>query len=203
MKHVVAWVLMICLAPFLTGCADLADKSLTGRLWSSDLASNHNAPNESPNLRISQSADHKDFLVQYDEQRDKDAKIDHRAYWLYANQQRIVQGKKPHFVDPGKAEHLESVPVETNSVSDLLMTSSPKTGAVLLSDGRHFTLAADGRGLGTFQMPTYHDPADRAKLVALTPMAAAGDAAIGVGVVVVIVGPIVWQGLAFSGTTIR
>jgi hypothetical protein len=185
MKRFITWLLIVCLAPFLTGCEDLADKSLTGKVWN-NLAANHDGPAPDPNLKIFQAPDRKDFLVQYDEARDRNATIKRRAYWLYASERRVEKGKKPHFVNPHKADRLQAVKVETNSVPDAIVDSALPTGAVLLFDHRHFTLVSNGSDLGTFYLPAYGDGASRAQLVVLTPVAVVGDTVI----VLVIVGAV-------------
>src|SRR5581483_11000751 len=162
MSRMTAWLVIVCLVPYLTGCEDLADHSLTGRLWSSDLATvDVNTPAPYPHLELSAARDQKDYLVQYDEYRDKDATIRRRAYWLYANQTRIEAGKKPHFVNPKVATglpvilvetNLVSVPgatagapetIQTNIVSRAVATNGVVIKVVLQSDQRHFTLYAN------------------------------------------------------------
>lgn len=203
MKQAVTWLLIICLVPWFTGCAEPGGQSITGRLYSSDLAANHNGPSDSPNLRISRSEERKDFLVEYDEQRDSDARIDHRAYWLYASQPRIEKGKRPHFVDPAKAGALMPVSVESTAVTNSIVFSSAPAGAVLLADHRHFTLVFDREDLGQFTLPSYPDPVSRAKVAALAPFAAAGDVTLDVGMIAGVAAVIAWWGLATCGATIR
>ena len=202
MKNFITWMLIACLLPHLTGCADLADKPLTARLWSSDLASNHNGPMPNPNLQVSSAKDHKDYLVQYEEQRDRDAKIKRRAYWLYANQSRINAGKKPKFIDPPKVGELQAIPVETNAVVDVSITNAVPVRVVLLSDQRHFTIIANGAEVGSFVLPAYADSTSRAELIALTPVTVVTDAAIGVAIVAVAAGCIYLWACAQNGGTL-
>lgn len=202
MKNPVTSLLVACLVTYLTGCVEPGGGTLTGRLWDSELAANHDGPNTPPDLMVAQSNKRHDFLVQYDEQRDKDGRIKHRAYWLYANEPRIKKGEKPSFVKPADVGDLQPMTVETNSVASFPATTYPESGAVLLTDQRTFTLSADGEDLGTFMLPSYRDAASRAKVVALTPVAAAGDAAWGIGTVAAVAGVIVWEGLASGDTVI-
>ena len=189
MKSFITWLLVVCLLPFLTGCEGLSDQSLTVHLWD-NLAANHNGPTAYPNLKISQAADHKDFLVQYDEIRDKNAHVTRRAYWLYASQRRVEKAKRPQFVNPHLADRLQAVAVETSSVPDAIVDSAAPTGAVLLSDHRHFTLTANGANLGTFCLPTYADGKSRAELAALTPLMVTVDTAVVAAEVGTVVGVI-------------
>ncbi len=187
MKSLITWLLVVCLLPVLTGCQGLSDQSLTVHLWD-NLAANHNGPTPYPNLKISQ--DSKDFLVQYDEIRDKNAHVTRRAYWLYASEHRVEKGKRPQFVNPHLADRLQAVTVETSSVPDAIVDSSTPTGAVLLSDHRHFTMMANGNSLGTFCLPTYADGKSRAELAALTPLTVTVDTAVVAAEVGTVVGVI-------------
>jgi hypothetical protein len=202
MKSLITWLFILCLMPFLTGCEDLGGNSLTGKLWS-DMAANHNGPAPDPNLKISQTRDRKDFLVQYDEVRDRDSSAKRRAYWLFASKRRLEKGKKPHFVNPRQANGLQAVLVETNSVPDAVEDSAARPGAVLLSDHRHFTLVADGGEVGTFCLPVYADRTSRAELVALTPVTVLGDTAVVVGAVAAVVGLVYLSAWASNNDNVR
>ena len=189
MKSFLTWLLIACTLPFLSGCEELADQSLTTHLWN-NLSANHNGPTPSPNLKISEDARRQDFLVQYDEIRDKNAHVTRRAYWLYASGRLAEKGRKPHFVNPHLADSLQAVTVETNSVPDAIVNSAAPTGAVLLSDNRHFTLVANGADLGTFTLPTYADSQSRAELIAFTPATIMVDTAVVAAEVGVVAGVI-------------
>lgn len=181
MKTLTAWLLIACLTPYLTGCENLADISLTGRLWSGDLAYSHNQPTPYPNLQVSQAP--KDYLVQYDEEQDRTAKIRRRAYWLFANEARLEKGEKPRFVSPHKANGLPLVPTETNTVAGGSAAGPPPTMVVLLPDQRHFTLVSNGSVAGTYYLPAYGGGLSKTTLVVLTPLAVIGDVAICAAVV--------------------
>lgn len=202
MKRLITWLLIACLAPFLTGCEDLGGDSLTGKLWS-DMAANHIGPAPDPNLKISEARDRKDFLVQYDETRDRDQSVKRRAYWLYANESCLEKGKKPHFVNPRQAARLQAVLVETNSVPDMVRDSTARTGAVLLSDHRHFTLVANGGDVGTFGLPVYADRTSRTELVALTPVTVLGDTVVVVAAVAMVAGVVYLSAWASNSNNVR
>lgn len=199
-KTFISWMLVVCVMPMLTGCDTLREESLTGRLWSSDMATDHDGPAPYPNLQLAQAADHKDVLVQYDEVRDRDAVIRRRAYWLHASEARIAAGKKPRFVDPRKAAKLEPISVETNGAAASLPAASPQVRAVLVSDQRHFILIANGNESGTFFLPAYRDGLSRTELVAVTPLAVLGDAAICTTIVALVVGVLYLEGAANDPT---
>ncbi len=213
MKRIVTWLLIACLAPYLTGCQELADHSLTGQLWSSDLATGgKNSPAPYPNLKLSQASDQKDYLVQYDEFRGKDASIRRRAYWLYANQARIEAGKKPHFVNPNTATGLPAILVETNLVavpgavsgapesvqtnivSMAVTTNGITVRVVLQSDQRHFTVYVNEAEAGTYFLPAYSGSGNMAAVVALTPATAAVDVAAAAAIVAVLAAVIYYVG---------
>src|SRR5882724_10711202 len=89
-KRGVSGLLIVCLMPWMTGC-----ESLTGQLWSGDYGDDHRHAAPEPALNLSQTPDQKDVLVQYDEMRSKDAKIQRRAYLLFANQKTVAAVRKP------------------------------------------------------------------------------------------------------------
>lgn len=200
MKCFLNWLLIVCTLPFLTGCQELADQSVTAHLWD-NLSANHNGPTPSPDLKISQDARRQDFLVQYDEIRDKNGHITRRAYWLYASDRRAEKGKQPHFVNLHEADRLPTVQVETNSVPDAIVNSAAPTGAVLLSDRRHFTLVANGTDLGTFCLPIYADRQSRAELIAFTPATVMVDTAVVAAEVGVVAGIIYLAAWADSNSS--
>ncbi len=101
-KTAITWLLMGCLVPFFTGCSDLADYSLTGRLWEHETGgANRSLPAPHPNLRLYETADRRDILVIYDETHDDSGVIRRRAYLLNANKARIDEGRGPRFVRAG------------------------------------------------------------------------------------------------------
>jgi len=69
-KRGISCLLVVCLVPWMTGC-----EGLTGQLWSGDYGDDHRHAAPEPDLKLSQTPDRKDVLVQYDEMRSKDAKI--------------------------------------------------------------------------------------------------------------------------------
>ena len=177
MKRWVSWGLIVCLMPWMTGC-----DSLTGRLWSSDIGQMNCQAAAEPALNLSQTPDQKDVLVQYDEVRSKDAKIQRRAYLLFANDKIIAAGKKPLFLTAAQAARLQSLPLPISYMTNLSTVGDLTLQVVLQEDKHHFTLTSNGRAIGTFQLPDYtqHNPCAQ---VALTPATVTGDVIICASVV--------------------
>jgi len=176
-KRGVSALLIVCLMPWMTGC-----ESLTGRLWSSDLGENDYQAAPEPDVKLSQTPDQKDVLVQYDEMRSKDAKIRHRAYLLYANEAIITSGKKPRFLTAKAAGKIQCAPLTISFATNLSTVGDLTLRVVLAEDKHHFTLASNGRAIGTYQLPDYTQHNAWAQ-VALTPATVTGDVIICASVV--------------------
>ena len=176
-KRWISYAVVFCLMPWMTGC-----DSLTGRLWGRDLGENDYQAAQEPDLKLSQTPDRKDVLVQYDEMRDKDAKIRHRAYFLYADDEIIKSGKKPRFLTAAAASKVQGAPLTIGYATNLSPAGGMTLRAVLAEDKHHFTLVSNGSEIGTYQLPDYtrHNPCAQ---VALTPAAVTGDVIICASVV--------------------
>jgi hypothetical protein len=179
------WVLMGCLISFLTGCED----TLTGQLWERDGALNHSGPAPYPDLKIYQTANHKDFVVQYDEVDEGNAIIKRRAYLLDANEGRVESGRRPHFIRIANLKRLEAIPVETNSAPDAKTTNSAGLRAVMV-DYRHFVVLSNGDEIRSSFLPAYINRRDQAWRIALTPVAVTGDVVIVCAVTAAVLGMI-------------
>ena len=79
----ITWVLVVCVAPCLSGC-------LTQKLWESDVGLDRHWAAANPNLKLYQTRDHKDILVEYDEDQDKDTGTRRRAFLLNANERPLA-----------------------------------------------------------------------------------------------------------------
>jgi hypothetical protein len=159
----------------VTGCDTVSDEPMTARLWDPDIAFNHSAPAPSPNLEVYQTKNHKDLVVVYDEDHDSDGGYTRRAYLLNANQKRIEAEHRPHFTSARRAESLQPVPVETNSLAQTNSVIAPGLQAVLLPDQKHFELVSYGRSVGTFALPVYVNNSDRAWRIVATPVTLSAD----------------------------
>src|SRR3954447_11488751 len=81
-------VILAALALLLTGCA-------TPALWEEGRFARYHEPADLPNLRLFHSKDGSDILVEYDEIREGSEAIQHRAYWLKPNLERLAARRKP------------------------------------------------------------------------------------------------------------
>ena len=182
MKRWVSWGLIVCLMPWMTGC-----DSLTGRLWSSDIGQMNYQAAAEPALNLSQTPDQKDVLVQYDEVRSKDAKIQRRAYLLFANDKIIAAGKKPQFMTPAMAAKLQSLPLPISYITNLSTVGDLTLRVVLQEDKHHFTLTSNGRAIGTFQLPDYMQHNTFVQVL-LTPATVTGDVVIAAAIAAAVLG---------------
>ena len=187
-KTAATWLLVGWLIPFITGCSDMADYTLTGHLWDETGGANHSEPAPYPNMRLYQAADHKDFLVLYDEVHMNDVVIKRRAYLLKTNEKRIEAGRRPHFLSAPDTASLQAVTILTNSAAETNVVPAAGLVAVLQPDQRHFTLVSNGGEIGVFYLPAYVNQGDRAWRVAATPFTVTADVAIYAGVVALVVG---------------
>lgn len=176
---------------FVTGCQTGGHDTLTGGMWDSDVAFNHSGPAASPNLNLYQVPNQQDFLVMYDEEHDGNETITRRAYLLWANQKRVEEERKPHFLEKPKLDGLQAVSVETNSTAAMSSTNAAALRAVLLADLKHFKLISDGREIGIFRLPTYVNNGDRAWRIAVTPVTVAADVTFYTAATVAVLGAVV------------
>jgi hypothetical protein len=169
-KRWISGILVFCLVPWMTGC-----ESLTGQLWSEGFEAGHHQVAPEPNLKVSQTADRKDVLVQYDEVRDKATKIQHRAYLLYANEETIEAGRKPQFVNTAETRKMQLIPLTISYTTNADAAYSLDLQVVLRADRHHFVLVSAGKVTGPYQLPDYIQPGTWF-LVLMTPVAVTGDA---------------------------
>jgi hypothetical protein len=177
-QMLVAWCLMGCLVPLLTGCSGLADSTLTGRMWEGAGKSDCSGPAEQPNLSLYQTANRRDILVIYDETQDRTGVIRRRAYLLNANKGRVEAGRGPRFVRVRHMDRLRTIPVESCGLSETDDSIGAGMKAVLLADARHFTVVSDGNEVGSFYLPAYVNHGGLAWRIAATPLTVSGDVAV-------------------------
>ena len=159
--------LLVLLAAFGGGCETVEQVSLTYKLWDSDTLS-YSQPAANPELAVFLAPAEHDRLVEYNAISDQDGKVVRRAYFLAASEARMARGDAPHYVNPGKLAGLQRIP---NAVS---------TQAYVLAgrDGKTFTLFQPNQPPERHDLPFYQDDHGTLTRVALTPVAAAGDAVI-------------------------
>jgi hypothetical protein len=174
-KRGISCLLVVCLVPGLTGC-----ESLTGQLWSEGFEAGHHQAAPDPNLKLSQTADRKDVVVQYDEVRSKDPRIQHRAYLLYPNEKTIEVGRKPEFISVAETRKMQLIPLMIGYMTNTSTAYSVDLQAVLQADRHHFSLVSGGKETGPYQLPDYIQPGTWF-LIIMTPVAVTGDAICGAG----------------------
>lgn len=157
MKSLARTIPLAVLLAFAAGCATDDSIFLTQRLWQSGTFQHFNEPAPEPRVTIHRSAQPPDYLVAYDEVREKDGRIRRRAFYLKANLKRIPP-RRPAFVSPAKSAGLEPV----------------SAGAIIADDGRMQLREADGTRID-FSLPTYQTRGATALKILITPFAVTGD----------------------------
>lgn len=150
----------------MTGC-------VTSALWDSDRFVRFHEPAAPPNLRLFESTENHDILVQYDEWQEMSEKLRKRTYWLGQDRTPFANPHKPAFVSAGSAEGLPPIPIHNSST----FTVQTNTGlaAVVTWSPTGFILYSDDRVLGNYVLPVYEDGSAMVKKVALSPLAVTAD----------------------------
>jgi hypothetical protein len=142
-------------------------------------------------LRLAQGPDHRDVLVQYNEQREEEKKTRRRAYWLFAFTNSIANEGRPIFVNPKNSAALTPVPLLLEATA----TNAPAAAgyvAVATPAQQGFDLWLEGVWLGRYDLPIYYaKPRASIWRVAATPFAALGDATVVVVVCAAVVAVVV------------
>jgi hypothetical protein len=134
------------------------------------------APNPQVELRLKRTPP-ADVLVLYDEQEPESRKVTRRAFYLFANQKQLANGKRPDFVPVSDPESLVPIPIfnappaDPKAIPGELYAVSPSPDRI--------DLRSRDRTLAEFELPAYGDWLT-AKKFFLFPLAAAADA-VGVG----------------------
>ena len=178
----------------LTGCETVEKYSLTYRLWDNEDLSNYSSPAPNPNLALFETTNPANVLVQYDALGEKHTAVTRRSYYLWPNQARVAEGKKPRWVKPAVAEGMKPIPVM--SCPDLATNLPPEQTAYAetTQEGRGFSLSRPPEPKETYDLPVYPETYGTTTRLALTPFAVAGDTVMvcGVGAVV---GFFLWVGM--------
>ena len=137
-----------------------------------------------------------DVLVLYDEYAPQTDKTTRRAFWLFANEARLGQGKRPAFVDPGSAADSSPIPILKQRPAEPQAVGSEfyAVSAMPLT----FDLQSRGHSVAEFTLPEYGNWLT-AKKVFLFPLAAGADA-VGAGAAIGAAGAV---GAAKSGVSTR
>ena len=163
-KHLLPLVLLAGQIILLTGCA-------TSTLWETGQFANYHEPANPANVRLFQTTNSADLLVEYDEARESDERIQRRAYWLEHNFARVRSRRKPQFVSPSQYHALSPIPVANSAVSP----EPASIYAILATNDQSFVLPTINQEKGPYQLPVYTDATGRTKQVLLTPLTVAAD----------------------------
>lgn len=160
-KRVLLASLLLLVCASLSGC-------VTADLWEKQAFDGFKRPANPPNLQVYKTEN--DWLIQYDEANEKNARIRRRAFYLNENHTAINAHKRPRFVERPET------------------ASFPVANALISKNADQFTLYEGGATVGTFEFPVYPDPSGRVKQVLLTPGALLIDATIAAAAVAVVAG---------------
>ena len=168
MKTLARFLLLGLASCLTTGC-------VTSELWDSNYSRIHE-PALPLNLRLYQSTEKDDVLVQYHEWVDVNEKVRTRTYWLNRNSRLVSNPHKPKFISARTAEGLVLIPLLDSPPS--FAGNTGQMSAVRVNSPPGFVLYSDNRELGRYALPVYDDATGTAIKVLLTPLAITADAAI-------------------------
>jgi hypothetical protein len=166
----------------LTGCSS----TNPNRKTDSGVPAHLHEPATPANVAMFRSEKTKDVLVEYDESSVNVDKIVRRAYWVDENDQRILNSKKPNFVNPASIPDLTPIPVIPETDPQATNSTEPLC-AILSTNGIAFSLCSSGRVIATRDLPVYeHKSVD----VGGTALAVGKGVLIVIGTVIAIAGAI-------------
>jgi hypothetical protein len=151
-------------------------------LWNKSTFTTFYHPADPSNLQLYYSDARKDLLVQYDESREREKKVQRRSYWLEPNLTLANNGQKPQFVNAVSLDGLTALPLTATQ------PVSPPAGfkglyVVSQTHDPRFTLYSGTNELNDCTLPIYHANDQIAVKVLLTPPALAADATLVGGLV--------------------
>jgi hypothetical protein len=184
MKSLTRTIVLTMLLIGAAGCATDDSILLTQHLWQSESFRRFHEPASDPRLEVYRSEKPPDYLVTYDEVREKDGRIRRRAFYLQANVNRIASRRRPAFVNPAKAAGLEAISV----------------GAIVADGDRWQLRETDGTTTG-FSLPTYASRGTTALKILITPFTVTGDTIIVGSIVGVFVASAYAQGNCHNYST--
>ncbi len=163
----------------VTGC-ETSYPSMTCKLWTSGVLRNFNEPAPDTAMEMFTSWQPRDILVTYDEVPENKDTVRRRAFYLFADLDRVNSGRKPRFVSPTRTNGLALLTVVTNGVNPRPVGTNAAARIEISVDGHHLSVV-DAHGERTdFQLPTYETRGGTVARVALTPFAVVGDTAVAV-----------------------
>ena len=137
-------------------------------------------------------------LVLFNEKHQQSGKVTRRGFYLFANEERLTDGKRPKFVPLDQAETHAVIPIFKLAPPD--PTVIPGDIYAISAVPWAYSLASHGRIVAEFELPAYGDWLT-AKKFFLFPVAAAADV-LGVGAAAGVIGAMEGVKPSFS-TTVR
>ena len=153
----------------MTGC-------VTSALWEEGRFDRFHEPAAPPGLRLFESVEKQDILVQYDEWVDVNERLKTRSYGLGQDRDSTINPHKPAFVSTRAADGLS--PIRIYEANGFSVQTNVGLAAVMSWNPPGFTLYSGGKELGSHLLPVYEDGSATTKKVLLTPLAVTADAAI-------------------------
>lgn len=133
------------------------------------------APAQDPKVELRLKDDSAfDVAVIYDEQEGKSSKSTRRAFYLFANENRIKNGNRPDFVKPAELAKLQTIPIFSEQPANA--GALPNDLYAVAESTRHFRLESQGHLVSEFTLPEYKQWFTAKKLF-LFPGAVGADAA--------------------------
>ena len=172
---------------------------MTNKLWNDGSMVHSHFPAIPPNLTIYRAEHGDDLLVEYDEACDYNESLVRRAYWLMANQGRIQEKQKPHFVSLSTDKNLQTIPVHLAGCQG---SGGALPCAYCSTNGATLTVVFENAHEEDYELPRYADSTGATKKVLLTPLAVATDATVVGAAVGAVVGAYWWAGLGSGGYSI-
>jgi hypothetical protein len=168
-RNLLLVALLLVQLPLWTGC--------TALLWEKSTFSTYYHPAGPPNLQLYYSEQQNDFLVQYDESRNKEKTFCTRYYWLKPNVKLTEGGHKPVFQDVVAVDGLKLLPQTP------LLLNPPPPGlnglyVVCRPDDIRFQVYSGTNHLNSCILPDYDADQKTALKVLLTPPAVIADASL-------------------------
>ena len=164
--------LLAVLSCVMTGC-------VTSALWEDGRFARFHEPAAPPKLRLFESPEKQDILVQYDEWLDMNEKLKTRTYWLGQDTKSSSNPHKPAFVSARTATGLQPIRIYESPAFDV--QTNAELAAVMVWNPPGFTLYSREKVMGSYVLPVYEDGSATTKKVLLTPLAVTADAAIVAG----------------------
>lgn len=184
---------------FLGAAACLLSGCATSALWEEGRFARYHEPANPSQLRLFQSSQGQDVLVEYVESREDNGATRRCAYWLRPNVERLQNRQIPRFVSLERKQGLAAIPVlRSPPALDGFLPAGLYAGlyAVASTNENGFTLYSASKELGSYELPVYRDGSGRTKQMLLTPLTVTADVTIIGGFLAVYFSPWLLPGLS-------